>query len=604
MRTYQTAMSDSRFRNERASHALLKRLSMHAALYVLPESDSFSDIAQGLHPIAAGLQKHPHLFLQEEPDADHYRELQTAFYPRVRHVYEQERRNGRDRTTLRKPFHLLIPPLQRSLGAFIRVSDVHHGFGVHAIPSRRTPDGEAPLLVRFGLGHGDVSMLNTNDNMRFPGKGFALSKLEPELLFPARPVDFKPGEDPFALYKGAWPSLGRSIDHLRQAQFIFSRGMMVIAGVDPERYTITRHGARLQYSLVVFNAHFENPFNEVALLVPTELLRDFFKGLLSSANDYRGFNSQRPNALERIPNPRIFQRHPTLGRYVINVGLPESVMLGVTDSLSNEHHGWLKYRRDAMEYERRLRAVDRGFAARALGHGGHPSFFSPTNSRGAAQQLFNYTSADGAPELPRQNDLFSEEAQLIRERGGLIARFEQLDSLNDPLERNTWQCVNRLMELYDVFRVGFAYYTRGMTTPRSETPPEELERELGDADAAGFNPGGDLMLNELYRGHALHGFGGVNRERFPILLDADALFSSRFRHSSVMIDSFDMRGFVNDRPVQFSPGEITPEDIGAWQAGVLPHVRDTAGNIPELRLVERGMLPKLIVEKLDKRKGR
>ncbi len=593
IRTYLTAMQDVRFRSERASASLLARLGLHAALYVLPEATTRTDIALGLRPIGELLKVEPHLFIQEEPDADEYRELQMQFYPRIREAYRADTEQGRGRdpdAKKRKPFHLLTPPLQRSLGAFMRLADIHHGFGVQAIPSRRTPDGETPLLLRFGIGHGKVSMLNTNDNNHFPGKGLAISKLDPALLFAARPANAPEGSDPFILYRRAWPSLSQAIDQLPRAQFIFSRGMIVIAGVDQKYYSIEIEGTRHQYSLVIFNAHFDNPFNEVALAVPSQILQDFFRGTIESVDNYSGFNPRRQNARVRIPNPRIFHRHPTLGKYVINVGLPKNILMGLMNEAGSEHLAWNAYRNDAVAYERRLRSVDRGFAE-ASGQQG----------RRASRELLQHQSAlSGIERLSPSVHLYSEEMALLKERPKLIERFESLDTVVDPVERGVWQFVNRSLDLYDLYRFGYAYYTRGITTPRSGKDEEdEIEIELGEADDAGFNPGGELTLRELYRGHALHGVEGVGRERFPIVLSSDVLYSARFGDPAIMIDSFDMRGFVNNRAVQFSPGEMTEEDLGVWQTSVLSQIKDTAGTIPAFQIVERGMLPKKILEKLD-----
>lgn len=631
VRTYLDAMEQERFRNASTSSALLDRLGLHAAVYVLPEARTVAQLADLLRNVGAISGRHPHAFLQEEPDARAYRELQSNFYPEVRGIYQRDAESRPYRADEQKPFSLLIPPLQRSLGAYLRVLDVHHGFGVQAVLARRTPDGEIPLLLRFGQRHGRVSMLNASDNRSFPGKGFIIRELNPEGLFAARPEGFHAGQDPFALYRSAWPSIGPNIARLPRAEFLFSRGMLAIVGVDPDYFSLSVGGKTLQYSLVIFNAHFENPFNEVAQLVPTQILREFFRGTLAPLDDFTGFNSKRANAVERIPNSRTFMRHRELGRYVINVGLPERVLSGLSDSRQNEFEAWYRYRHVAMDYEGRMRMVDRGFARRALRFA---QFAQPRELRAAerllshehALDLSEYLAEEAAEAERRRNriaklasrtaafeymagmddtvgvNLFRGESRLIAERPGLIERFEKLDSVVDGFERSVWRCVNRLMDQYDVFRIGFAYETRGMTRSTNFVEAEAPEVQLGDAEDAGFNPGGELMLQELYRGHSMRELDNVPRHKYWVLVVGDALYSSRYEDPVVMIDSYDMRGFAGPHSIRFSKQRMDEADLGVWQAGIMPLIQDTAGRIPEIRLVERGMLPADLVEKLDRMK--
>ena len=392
----------------------------------------------------------------------------------------------------------------------------------------------------------------------------------------------------------------------------------MIAGFEPQFYGLEFNGSRQPFSLVVYNAHFDNPFNQVAQLVPTALLKEFFRGTFTKADDYRGFNASIGNARQKIPDHDAFIRHPTLGKYVINVGSGRKVVLGLRPGGSTEFRAWRQYREAAVAYEVDLRTNDRRFAQLRILESAYTKRLGYLISSPGADALLNYRNflsgrvedigsskaALGFGPSSLGYLAHSNEHMLIRRREELGQQLGQVESVIDPLEREVWQCVNRHLDLYDLFRMGYAYYTRGLTMPRGNNNDEPQEEpELGDAEDAAFNRGGELMLRELYGAHGLREDPRMPRAKFPILLVGEAIHSSRYEQApAVMIDSFDMRGVVDGRTIQFGKGQMTDADVDLWRASVLTKVVDRSGSIPELRLVERGMLPASLLNHFDKRK--
>lgn len=172
------------------------------------------------------------------------------------------------------------------------------GFGGLALDSRGVPrsaelESVPPMLLRFGIDSArQTFILNSSDNQSFPGKGCVIQGIRADKVFSADPEwQEQKKSSPYwrwtegnGLFNNQY-FLKFNMDFFEQSTFLFMRGLKIVVPPESIEFILDRE----HYSYLVYNRHFY-PGPEVALLVPTVVLRDFLGNSLVRAEDYRGFN--------------------------------------------------------------------------------------------------------------------------------------------------------------------------------------------------------------------------------------------------------------------------------------------------------------------------
>lgn len=143
---------------------------------------------------------------------------------------------------------------------------ISSGFGSYTLEARHIPGSqEESLLVQFARSASkQVWLLRSSAADLFPGSGVSFSGLMPECLFAQDPLV---PDDPFHLYRSAWPFAKNELPTLANVTYSFLRGMIVISG-KAESSQING----IAYSLVILNDHFHNHEAHTAYLIPTQIL--------------------------------------------------------------------------------------------------------------------------------------------------------------------------------------------------------------------------------------------------------------------------------------------------------------------------------------------
>jgi hypothetical protein len=175
------------------------------------------------------------------------------------------------------------------------------GFGGIAIDARGLPRSRQlepvpPMLVRFALDSAEKTyILNSSNNLSFPGKGLLLSQIDTHKVFSTDPSWRKRGKDsPHWRWTEQSGLFTHSLFHnfnledFSEASFLFLRGVKAVIPSKSARYMLDD----TPYSYLVYNRHFY-PGVEVALGVPTEVLLGLVGPSLISAEDYKGFDPHR-----------------------------------------------------------------------------------------------------------------------------------------------------------------------------------------------------------------------------------------------------------------------------------------------------------------------
>jgi hypothetical protein len=175
------------------------------------------------------------------------------------------------------------------------------GFGAEAIDTRGVPRSEAlepvpPMLVRFGLDSAErVSILNSRDNSKFPGKGLLISGIKTERVFPIDPHWQKRGKDsPHWRWLEGQGLFAKSYFHrfnmgdMSECSFLKMRGLKCVIPPSSEAYTIDK----THYSYLVYNNHFA-PLTTTAIGVPSVVIWELLGNSQINALDYRGYEPTR-----------------------------------------------------------------------------------------------------------------------------------------------------------------------------------------------------------------------------------------------------------------------------------------------------------------------
>lgn len=175
------------------------------------------------------------------------------------------------------------------------------GFGGLALDSRGVPRSDEleavpPMLMRFGIHSArQTFILNSSDNQSFPGKGCVIQGVRCDRVFSADPHwrQNKKSSPYWRWTEGDGLFNNQyfhdfDMDYFERSAFVFMRGLKIVIPPASLECILDQE----PYSYLVYNRHFY-PGPEVALLVPTVVVRELLGSSLIQADDYRGFDQHR-----------------------------------------------------------------------------------------------------------------------------------------------------------------------------------------------------------------------------------------------------------------------------------------------------------------------
>ncbi|RIL04518.1 MAG: hypothetical protein DCC75_12540, partial [Proteobacteria bacterium] len=452
------------------------------------------------------------------------------------------------------PLEGVLQPHQReALFFFQQALDLHKGFGSMAVDSRRTPDREPPLLARFGADIGKVKYVNARDINQFPGRGFLIACLDLDRALVAdKRFDIR-DKRRYARYAEAWPDLADELVDLRHAQFMLTRGMVVISSNPRSKYSLKMpSGSWVHYSLVIFNDHFHNFPPVIALLVPTEVLQKKCKGAFVSYEDFRGFDLQKKDInTERITPQGLIEDSKDYGYGAIEFTGARALTLGLAGLLVNFHGPYQQLLRTRAKLYRewnRNPALHYHDEGDVLG-------YSITAIETEIERVFN---------------------SIINPGGA--ANGNQLRKL-----------LSRYFNEWTLFKVIKGLWGKGETAGKVEGQefeplPDQLEPQWDQNQEAAFNPAATRMLREAYRWHAERA-PGHGEKSAKVLVAASSLDYSSLPNSPFFLNTADMTVKFGDRLVRLpidSDGSGIDEQI-FWRSEIMSHMSDT---FTEFRFLE------------------
>jgi hypothetical protein len=486
---------------------------------------------------------------------------------------------------------LVSPDLLRMrLDRWQKLSDIHRGFTSWLIAAKRGPSREPPDLVQFAIDVGDetsVRYLNAKDPNAFPGKGYFLTRLKIERCFapePSHDSQYRKGRDafdPFRIYKSAWPELAEAIDHFPKAEFIFLRGFVLVSC--KHRDFLLPNAKGEHYSLLIFNDHFRNPFQEVAYLVPNRGIARLLAQTQIPYADFIGFDSRRPDLNQVLGSPQAFLSHETIGPHAIDVGSVSAILNG----FSSYKFSWAETLRPKSELAK-YQEIDELIAQ-------HNHDVKDWESRSHLYHI----SPKGIMAMAR---LMNRGHALEREQSKLATAQAELE---DHVEKTIWKLVDRYLSIHQLFHIAHAYWHKGYTAGRpvstqavSESsdwldgPPlrEQNDLKIDGGEESIANRNSIRMLVQAYEWHSMRENPHSKREDFPILVKCDALQLGSKPELDWQLDTYDMTATIQGHRVALTQGRMTGEDELFWLSQMFPFVSDEAGRIVDLRFYPRSSL--------------
>ena len=493
-----------------------------------------------------------------------------------------------DRLRLSESSQFVSPELLRMrLDHWEELNSIHRGFTSRLISTKRGPFREPPDLVQFAIDVGSeksVRYINAKDPNLFPGKGFFITRLKLARCFAtSQVVRAEDGHDPFAIYKKAWPVLAEAMDDFDDAEFVFLRGCLLISC--KRRDYLLPSGKGEHYSLIVFNDHFRNPFQEVAYLVPNEGVAKLLLGTQIPYSDFVGFDQRRPDLNEHLHSPQSFLEHPLIREKAIDVG-------GVSAILS-------------------------GFEIHLVRIGqlvGLSQLRMPTEELGRRTEDHNRSILDWERQSHRfhQSEAGQKQMMELSDVGkGLEVELNRLNQLRSNIfgdvEDKIWRLVDKYTNLHKLFCIAHAYWHRGYTAGRviathhiDESSQEnnfvddvglsQDQLRLEDGLEAVANRNSIRMLVQAYEWHAMREAPHAKKEDFPILVLCDALQLGARPEMDLYIDTFDMSAFIKGQRIFLSHGKMSGDDELYWFNTIVPRIQDSAGVIRDLRFYPRASL--------------
>jgi hypothetical protein len=492
---------------------------------------------------------------------------------------------------------LSLKLVQRRLECWEELDDIRRGFTARHASSKKSPTGEAPELIQCARDIGKekaVRYLNVKDNNAFPGKGFHITRLDfgktcnryeysKETTTPTSTKSQKP----FAEYRKAWPDLAEAIGDLEKAEFVFLRGFILIS-CKSDKYTLTLNsGKKVHYSLVIFNEHFNNPFQEVAYLIPNRALARLFKGSQIGDGHYIGFDSRRLNLNDRFKSPHEMVQHPDIRGEAIDVGGVGTILTGFSSFL-----------RENMVSEE-LRAI----------HPKEQQLESDLHLYNKELESFKFkgTAFRNSELGKKQKEELDRKRIDLKRRSNTLAKYRA--ELFVDAEERIWKLVSRLTALHKVFSIQEAYWQKGYSI-NSEIDTSHVtnlthtEREFysnapqREPERFEFLKPGELsqhknrlrMLVKAYEWHSRRFEENSDPNDFFVLVPCNALKTGEQPKSDIYLDTWDMTLHIYGEIIQLSQGKMTLEDEIFWINQFLPLVEDRTNYICGLRFYPKSSL--------------
>ena len=495
--------------------------------------------------------------------------------------------NHVDRLRLREGTQLVSPELLRTrLDHWNELNAIHRGFTSRLISAKRGPFREPPDLVQFAIDVGSeksVRYINAKDANLFPGKGFFLTRLKLAKCFATGVESERASDDPFRIYKNAWPGLAEAMDHFDETEFVFLRGCLLISCKRRDYFLPNENGEH--YSLIVFNDHFRNPFQEVAYLVPNEGVAKLLLGTQIPYADFVGFDQRRPDLNDQLQSPRMFLDHSLIRDKAIDVGGVSAILSGFDSHLIRlgQRTGLNKLKRPLEELSRRTDEHNQQI----------------TNWE---QQSHRYHQSEVGQK--RMVELSVAGKRLEVELSQLN---EQRATILGDVEDRIWNLVDKYTNLHKLFCIAHAYWHRGYTAGRMittehiddsivgdslgmEAPASQNQLRLEESNEAVSNRNSIRMLVQAYEWHAMREAATARKVDFPVLVMCDALQLGSQPEMDLYIDTFDMTAVIQGQRVELSQGRMTGDDELFWFNEIVPRIQDSPGAIRDLRFYPRASL--------------
>ena len=501
------------------------------------------------------------------------------------------------------------------LKVHLRGKSIRHAFSVLMFDSRRPPTKEPPLLTRFGNDSAQQTYyIDAKDIDLFPGRGFMIQGLIPEKLFVSNNSKEK-GEDSFKTYKEAWPHLSQDFEAVKDTNFIFTRGAIVVSTPNDKSCEIMvgANGEKEHYSYVIFNDHFggkdfKHTGSESICLVPTRLIQGKLKDTLVPYEDFSGYGKAKKDINDSGLNlPDILKEANTLNLPVLKIGSGSTFAGGLCnawepgkkwfygfqdevdllympgvmkDAWGHTHKGdmlgfWTKEITPELEkkFISMRQAHDEVFSVTTkfqnrlelflLGYGNWLKGFT-------VSEFIDEVSADESLAVndDKENDGLESDPDWWKkdEDGNVIykdsdeATFQESEQSKEPDSR----------EEYDLIDLKKA--------------PQELGF-IDDKDKTLTNPNSLRMLVEAYKWHNGGKEKGItDKDFYPIIALGPSTDLWTIKDSPFYLDTFDMRLYVGDEEIyQFPEHKIGKGDFEAeeiWHQVILPHFN--GDNVPRL----------------------
>lgn len=406
-------------------------------------------------------------------------------------------------------------------GVYRGVFDIHYGFGHLTYECQKPPGGSDWMLVRFGLDTSvRVDRLRSEGGDHFPGPGCWISGLRLDRLFAVNP---KTPEDPYSLFKAAWPWAARELEELPMSRFLFSRGVRAIVGPSEPKYNLDG----IHYSLVAWNEHFKNEMLNAAALVPTDLLFEVMKGRAAPVQE----PGERPLVSpdqelngDYLTFESLVEKSEARGVNVLNLGWPSNLggLCNAYPPCSSPYFLW-----------------EPGVYAETRDHAGHVH---------KSHILGRYVSTL-TPEIDKR-------MEPMREAHKLVHRL-----------------ASAYLNLNDLFRLSLSLWHKGLTVTEEMGEDAKLKVEREDGDRRDLGENELRMLKEAHLWNGLHAQGVRERNSFPVLCLAKTLDHWNRVRSSVVLDTYDMTlRLPGEKSVQLTPGTSGTSgfEVGVWSKYVRP----------------------------------
>ncbi|MBN8550349.1 MAG: hypothetical protein J0M12_13625 [Deltaproteobacteria bacterium] len=423
------------------------------------------------------------------------------------------------------------------------------GFSAWTAEARKIPGADHCALVEFGLDLAqEVGYLNSSGIEVFPGNGFYLHGLKIESAL----VADKAHSDPYHLYRDAW-WFAQNLEDWRDTRYLMARGFIAITGPNNSRFKLpaprigssTNETFEEHYTTIIFNDHFHNPACHVACAVPTRIFDRILKGTHVPADQYDGFDPQRPDITKLEITYEDLQRicHES-GANFIDLGWPSNIagLCNAYPPKSAPFHQW--------ESAVNSRIMDRaGHLHKTTVLGGYSADLSPAHDRALQplRDLHTRVLNFGNACLDCLDGLIMLEA--LHQKGQTLARPDSLGQILDLPELGT--------------ESGRSAQERFLE--QRENPPDSEE-------APALGPYSARRLAEIYRWHRASEEPGVPLSRIPIFRVGDAM---RLWPGGFMLE-IDPATLILKTPhfkiqLPFEGDGSGEEELALWREYVMPY---------------------------------